>query len=317
MPSKADGPPSSRKEKVRMARVQRVLHEVARHAFPTLASHSSCRSYVDETFGSYGANSGRFACELVEAMEGRKAPVVVLGRCLFRDLVLRFTYLELCERNLREITMTEDEAAMVRGGEPLIVLKRLVARACERLNLTREELGPKLGGDRHVRRALKGETVLSRESLGTLSEGVSAGMRRTIFGVGFVAVLVKELEADLGPLKGGFGESIAVLFSELPARLRDGQFRIYSQLEGGLVTTVGLDGFVRHGGSLLLHPGLEELIPSMPSPLWRAHLYALRFGRLMELCEFYLKHSEPDSDKALENWFEEHERDKGGAAWQW
>lgn len=286
--------------------------------FPRTASiNHFAEHYVKEYFGLW-ATAADFAPNWAKAMGYEPAPSGVIARALFRDLVLRLCYLENCERKLNNESYGEWELTLLKSGSLAEVYQALINARTKPRGVTLEALARKLKiNEKSLRRFKKGDAAPSLIHLRSLKP--KAENARLLAGIGFIDALLRKLKLRYGLLQT---EVLHVLESFLPAHRRAlDSFvgHIPHQNADGTIRTEqhAFESYIRIGTHLLVHPGLESIWSELPDALWRAHLYNLRFARIMDFAQAYYQFSEPENDRPLAAFFQHAELESAGCPYHW
>jgi hypothetical protein len=298
--------------------VEGKLVELITALFPTVSIvNGFAKKYVDEYFRLW-KQAAAIAPSWLKCLGFRPGESQVVGRALFRDLVLRLCYLESCERRLSGITFGEEELAFLRHDCPTQVYQALISERARLRKLSQEKLAEGLAvTEKSLLRLKRGESLPSIKLLLDLKQP-GAGPR-LLAGVGFVDRLLRTLGLHKSVLRNEFLAVASVFFRDHPMALEFFNGSIVHLTASGAIRHEkrGFEGYVAFGDYLLLHPGFKELYPEMPDALWRAHLYTLQSARVVDLAQAYYQFSIKVSDSPLEDFLREAEHESGGCPYRW
>ena len=298
--------------------IETSLVELATALFPTVAViNGFAAKYVNEYFRLWKA-AAEIAPHWVTALGFRPEQSGVLARTLLRDLVLRLCYLESCERALSGVPFDKEELGVLHHVDPAKVYAALITEQKLRRKLSTEELAGSLGlYEEKLRRLKQGKIVPELQLLRKLV--AAAGNHRLLAGIGFMDVFQRELGLNEGILCADILCAAEVFFPAHQSALHNWRG---TQLAGTTSKnqTVGLvpfAQFVTSGDNLLLHPGFETVWPKMPDALWRAHLNALQFARIVDLAQACFQFAGYGNDRDMTKFFEIAERKSDGCPHGW
>ncbi len=272
------------------------LVAVVTELFPSLARvEGFLAAYVREYFQLW-AISGVAAPAWAQSFGFEPTVSGVLARPLLRDLVLRICYLESCERNRRSTAFGTDELALLRHDSPHQVYGALIASQKSRHGLTTEGLAVEIKSyEEKLRRLKRGMIASTYALLKSLSSDRTD--TRVLVGIGYIDAVAREIGLDSGVALTDCMHAAEVLLAQHPCALR----------------TEDLESCA----CLLLHPGVQEIRPKMPSALWRAHLFTLQYARLADLAQAYFQCANEENDRDLELFLSKAEGDSGGSPNHW
>lgn len=294
------------------------LVSVVEALFPKVSKTSHCvEKYVKEYFGLW-LTAAKCAPPWEAALGFDSGEPGVLARALLRDLVLRVCYLESAERALEGVGFSEGELSPLRHNSPAGVYEELIADQMKARALSQEKLAEELRiTDRSLRRLKTGRAIPSLDQLRRLTPPDKCG--RIIQGIGFIDHLLGALR-----LRGRaiFGEVLKAVEEFLPrhrAILESFTGAILEKQKDGTHTEreCRFREYIAHADHLLLHPGFESLHSSIPSSLWRCHLYALAFARMPDLARAYSRFSTAEHDRDLERFLDAAEREPDNSPFRW
>lgn len=300
--------------------IEKKLVEIATALFPrTAATSRSMADFVNEFFRlwTFSADAGATWAKIQGFTPAQSA---TLSRALVRDLMLRLCYLECCERKLQGEDFSEWELALSRKRSFPRIYRGLLEAEMQRRRWTQIGMGRKLKVDsRRLRGFMSGEAAPSFAMLCALRP--SDECRRLLAGLGFCDALLRKLHLNDTALAQ---EILNVAKSFLP--IHRGVLETFSgeilhaQNDGSILSEPrDLKGYLAYGQHILIFPGFEELIQRRVArtALWRCHLYALRFARMMDLAQAYYRFSDEAGEEALEEFLRNAERESGDCPYRW
>lgn len=284
--------------------IETKLVELVTALFPKVAViNDFAAKYVNEYFRLW-KGAAEIAPHWVTALGFQPAQTGVLARTLVRDLVLRLCYLEGCERALSGVPFEQKELRLLRHDAPAKIYATLIAEQKRRRELSTENLAGSLGiYEKKLNRLKKGESAPDWQLLRKLP--TPDGNHRLLAGIGFMDAFLRELGLNEGVMCGDILRAAEVFLSShhdaLVARGVSNQFA----------------RIAAHGDNLLLHPGFEWLWPKMPDALWRAHLYSLKFARIVDLAQACFRCAGCENDRDMTSFFEIAERKSDSCPHGW
>lgn len=295
------------------------LVELLSALFPKVSAvNGFARKYVDEYFRLW-KKSAEIAPIWVKSLGLVPAESSVLGRAFVRDLILRLCYLESCERRLNNAGFDETELSFLRHDTPTQVYQNLIKDLAQARELSQEKLAEELGvsDDGSLRRIKRGEAIPQFNLLLKLKP--TKANHRLLASIGFVDQLLKDLGLQKSILRHELLPVASVFFRIHPAALEIFGGKIPQKQDSGEIQEVSCDfeGYIAYGDYGLLHPGFDKVWPEMPDALWRAHVYSLRFGSIVELAQAYFQFAQIECDEGLVRFLEQAEKDSQNCAYHW
>jgi hypothetical protein len=300
--------------------IERNLVAIVAALFPRTAATSQCLDkFVNEFFRLWTFSAGA-APVWVKIHGFTPGQAATLSRALVRDLILRLCYLESCERKLRGENFSEWELALLSKRSFPRIYQGLVENEMRRHRRTQIGLGLKLGVDsRKLRAIASGETAPQFALLRKLCP--RGENQRLLTGIGFCDALLRRLRlGDAGLTQEILRAAKSVAPNHRTILETFSRDILHAQDDGSILHEPrALEGFLAYGQHILLFPGFEELIQrkAMRTALWRCHLYALRFARMLDLAQAYYQFSDEDDDEPLEEFLREAERESDGCPYRW
>ncbi|MDX2227142.1 MAG: hypothetical protein SFY92_08665 [Verrucomicrobiae bacterium] len=298
--------------------IEEKLVELIAELFPNVSTvNGFVKKYVDEYFCLW-KRAAEIAPIRAKNIGFKPGESYMLGRALFRDLVLRLCYLESCERVLNNQNFCEEEIGFLRYDSPNQLYQALISNRVQSENISQEKLAGQLGvNDRMLRRIKQGQKIPECRLLLKLKPLKVS--QRLLAGVGFVDRLLKELGFKKSILRNEFLAIASVFFRNHPAALETFIGSIPRKKKRGATVfkACGFEDFVAFGDQMLLHCGFDKLYSAMLDSLWRAHLYTLQFARITDLTEAYIQHANNDSDEPLENFLDQAECESNDCSYNW
>lgn len=298
--------------------IEKRLVEVTVALFPKTAELTRCvGKYVNEYFRLW-----KFAAESAPVWTRvfgfAPSPSGVIARALLRDLLLRLCYLESCERRLRGEIFSEWELSLLRHDSSARVYRGLIGAQMQSHGIFQADLADELNLNvKTLREFMNGKRAPQLAHLRALMpQGENS---RLLAGIGFFDALLKNLDMQ----EGAHGQEIlqwaeSFLPSHRPAL---GAFpRLIPHSETNQPwrgKSCDFEVFVTDGENLLLHPGCEVALATMPDALARCHLYALMFAQLPELARAYVQFADPENDRGLVMFLESAEAESDRCPYRW
>jgi len=300
--------------------IERKLVEMVTALFPRTATTSRCiADFVNEFFRlwTFSAESGSIWAKIQGFTPAQSA---TLSRALVRDLMLRLCYLECCERKLRGGRFSEWELIFLRKRSFPQIYRALLGKAMQSRRSTQIGLGLKLGVDsRRLRGFMNGEAAPSFEMLGNLRAYNEEG--RLLAGLGFCDALLRKLDLNDTGLAQEILSAARALLPIHREVLETFSGVIFRPRKDGSIRreTRDFKGYLSYEQHILVFPGFEELIQAkvLRTALWRCHLYALRFARMMDLAQAYYQFSDETDDETLEESLRIAELESDGCPHSW
>jgi hypothetical protein len=249
------------------------------------------REYFDCWIGSL-----QIAPDWTRAFGYEPGGSAILARALVRDLALRFAYLESLERALQADYSLSKPSSLFGHEGPGRLYAAMIREAQEAHGCSEAEMAGRLNStDRQLRRIRSGKAA---PSWALLQEFSGAGHDiRLVAGTGFIDALLHRF--DLGG--GALG---AELFA-MAERFFPAHTHALAEMEKRGITLLKL---AQRGDNLLLHPGFESVWETMPSALWRAHVYTLKFASMPDLAHAYMQFGREENERELAQFFKAAEK---------
>ena len=298
--------------------IETKLVELVTALFPKVSAvNGFAQKYVDEYFRLW-KGTAEIAPLWVKHLGFKPGENAVLGRALFRDLVLRLGYLESCERKLNQERFAEGELKFLGYESPFQLYRVLISKEAKRRKMSLEKLAGHLPStERSLRRIKRGEGFPTFQLL--LGLRPTGAGHRLLAGIGFVDQLLKTLGLHKSGLREEFMSAASAFFRFHPPALDSFKGIIFSKSDSGEVRKEGreFEGYIAFGDHLMLHPGFKELWAEMPDALWRCHLLTLQFALNVDLAQAYFQFASEDSDAKLERVLSDAEEESDGCPHRW
>jgi hypothetical protein len=299
-------------------RIENQLIKVIASLFPTISAiNQFAAKYVNEYFRLWHT-----------AIESGPKRVVVLGfkasqssviaRALVRDLVLRICYLESCERRLVGKNFSEWELSLLEHGSPAQVYGILISREKSARGNSNENLAEEMKiTDKSLYRLKGGETPPKFSLLVELTPAHES--HRLLAGIGFIDHLLREVQLSEGALPGEALQSAKSFLPKHRVSLESFAEKVLRKQKDATMSdeTLNFEDYIACDDNLLLHPGFNAIVESMPGSLWRAHLHSLQFARVFDLAQAYFQFADQKNDRRLENFLLVAEHESGDQPHHW
>ncbi len=290
--------------------IEAKLVELVTALFPKVSAvNGFAKKYVGEYFRLW-KGAAEISPLWVKHLGFKPGENTVLGRALFRDLVLRLCYLESCERKLNQECFAEGELEFFEYESPFQLYRALISQEAQLRNMAVENLAIEMKVTGKSLQRIKGSKALPKFKLLLALKPASEG-HRLLAGIGFMDQLLKNLGLQQSGLREEFLSAASAFFRFHPAALDTFKGIIFSKADSGEIRKEvrKFAGYIAFGDNLMLHPGFNELWEEMPDALWRCHLHTLQFARNVDLAQAYYQFAAVDSDTLLEKFLQavEHE----------
>jgi hypothetical protein len=294
--------------------IETKLVEFVEALFPKVSAvNGFAKKYVTEYFRLW-KSAAEIAPTWVKCLGFTPGDSSLLGRALVRDLLLRLCYLESCERRLTKQSFAEAELAFLGHDSPAQIYQVLISEQA----LSLEELASRLKvTEKRLQRVKRGESLPSVKLLLELKQPATGC--RLLAGIGFFDQLLRTLGLHKGVLRNEFLAVATVFFRIHPPEVEAFTGGIPRTMANGSVKfdAYGFEHFAACGDGLLLHPGFDGLWPEMPNALWRCHLYALQFARMVDLAQAYCQFAKESTDSPLEVFLRDAESESDDCRYRW